>query len=313
MRQAPLLIILSFILLSSSAIAQPRKSPRQKIFLLNPDMLRISYWDDADLHPRDTTLLEVVYDLKYRIETISGTPLQMLTVLQVGDSCQKYYSMIRQLRDDVQMDVRQQIKKLPAAPGIGASHEYTDEERHIMSIAGEDRLNSEIWVDFAMGKLTERTHDYVRSNVSLDYEEPVPVFDWRFTEQADTVCGYPCFAASATFRGREWTVWYTPEIPLGTGPWKFNGLPGLVLRAQDARGDYVWECHTILQQAKPIVYYEVKRELLSRKKWERYRRQVHETPLDMLTEGGNCEIYIKSKLVTVEDNWQVPYNPIELE
>jgi GLPGLI family protein len=43
---------------------------------------------------------------------------------------------------------------------------------------------------------------------------------------------YDCSHATGKFRGREYDVWYTPDIPIPSGPFKLGGLPGLILEAQ---------------------------------------------------------------------------------
>ena len=52
---------------------------------------------------------------------------------------------------------------------------------------------------------------------------------------------YLCKNAQTYFRGRVYEVWYTEELPISLGPWKFNGLPGLILSAYDKEGVYKWE------------------------------------------------------------------------
>ena len=306
-------ILITGILSLFSASAQEKKYPVRMVALVNPSELFIGFWHDAALQPVDTMHLEAVYKLKYRMERGTGPHLEMLTVVQIGDPQVKYYSMIRQFTDDIQIAVMQQAKGLPAVPGVGVQHKYTEEERRIQSIAGTDRINSEIWMNHSNRKLIERMHDYDMDNLSIEYEEDIPKFDWSLLEQTDTICGYPCYTAKTTFRGRDWTVWYTHEIPFAAGPWKFNGLPGLILKVQDRDMDYIWECQSLVQKNDPIVYYEVESKLLSRKDWRRYLRLIHESPLSVLGHNGECEIYIKNKLVTEADNWSIPYNPIELD
>ena len=64
-------------------------------------------------------------------------------------------------------------------------------------------------------------------------KEKRPKISWKFEKETKKIGNYTCHKATAPFRGRDYTVWYTPEIPIPYGPWKLNGLPGLVLEAYD--------------------------------------------------------------------------------
>lgn len=74
------------------------------------------------------------------------------------------------------------------------------------------------------------------------YEEKMEAPQWNLLEGDTTIVGYKCNRASATFRGRTWTVWYAIDIPYGDGPWKLYGLPGLILYAKDSKGDFIFDC-----------------------------------------------------------------------
>ncbi|MGV3461466.1 MAG: GLPGLI family protein [Flavobacterium sp.] len=63
---------------------------------------------------------------------------------------------------------------------------------------------------------------------------------WKILDETKTVAGYTCNKATATYRGRDWIAWFTPEIPAPFGPWKLHGLPGLILEAADATGRYTY-------------------------------------------------------------------------
>jgi GLPGLI family protein len=85
-----------------------------------------------------------------------------------------------------------------------------------------------------------------------EYEgyEPTPDLAWTLTYDTLTVSGYLCQQATATFRGVEWHVWYTEEIPSSAGPWRLRGLPGLIVKAES-------EAHTfclagLRMEASPI-------------------------------------------------------------
>lgn len=61
---------------------------------------------------------------------------------------------------------------------------------------------------------------------------------WDVKEETREISGYSCLKAITNFRGREWEVWFAPEIPVPYGPWKLHGLPGLILEAKDSTGMY---------------------------------------------------------------------------
>ena len=63
------------------------------------------------------------------------------------------------------------------------------------------------------------------------YEEPLHEWDWEISDSTKTILGYECIEATTMFNGRKWTAWFTPEIPLDAGPWKLEGLPGLIMEA----------------------------------------------------------------------------------
>ncbi len=60
-----------------------------------------------------------------------------------------------------------------------------------------------------------------------------PTMTWSIVaDSTKEILGYECIQAETTFRGRQWKVWFCMDIPLPVGPWKFNGLPGIILQAE---------------------------------------------------------------------------------
>ena len=69
-------------------------------------------------------------------------------------------------------------------------------------------------------------------------EEQVPDFGWKVCDEWKEVLGYRVRRAECTFRGRDYVAWFAPELPVSDGPWKFCGLPGLILEVYDVRMQY---------------------------------------------------------------------------
>lgn len=59
------------------------------------------------------------------------------------------------------------------------------------------------------------------------------VWNWELHPDTKEISGFQTQKATITFRGRNYTAWFTPEIPVKFGPWKFQGLPGLILEVYD--------------------------------------------------------------------------------
>ena len=91
------------------------------------------------------------------------------------------------------------------------------------------------------------------------YEEPMTTPKWEMINGDTVIVGYHCKKAKTTFRGRTWIVWYTLDIPYRDGPWKLFDLPGLILKANDTKGDFIFNCIGIEKgNMRPIVPRKVK-------------------------------------------------------
>jgi len=80
---------------------------------------------------------------------------------------------------------------------------------------------------------------YTKERVFNNYliEEKTPEIDWKISPDTSNIAGISCQKASASFKGRNWTAWFAPDLPFQSGPWKLNGLPGLILAANDDKNE----------------------------------------------------------------------------
>ena len=63
-------------------------------------------------------------------------------------------------------------------------------------------------------------------------------FTWEVGNEHKQIMGYNCTKAKTHFRGREYTAWFTTELPFKAAPWKFHGLPGVMLEVK-SKNSYV--------------------------------------------------------------------------
>lgn len=72
-----------------------------------------------------------------------------------------------------------------------------------------------------------------RFNTNIVYKEPLPEINWQITKEEKEIEGISVTKATADFRGRKYIAWFAPQFPVPLGPWKLNGLPGLIIEAHD--------------------------------------------------------------------------------
>ncbi|WP_417430310.1 GLPGLI family protein [Halpernia sp.] len=73
--------------------------------------------------------------------------------------------------------------------------------------------------------------DFIK--LKLKYEYPNIDFKWKLINETKNILGYKCSKAKTNFGGRIWIAWYSTELPFNNGPYKFKGLPGLIMEIED--------------------------------------------------------------------------------
>jgi len=89
--------------------------------------------------------------------------------------------------------------------------------------------------------------------VGLDlfkYNMPLQVLNWQILPDTMQVSGYAAQKATTSFAGRDWVAWFAPEIPISDGPYKFNGLPGLIVQLYDTRNHYRFSLTSFVKVGK---------------------------------------------------------------
>ena len=72
------------------------------------------------------------------------------------------------------------------------------------------------------------------------YEEDRPI-SWKIFPETTKIGEYKVQKAETDFGGRKWTAWFTTDLPYQDGPYKFGGLPGLIVKVEDDKGEYSFD------------------------------------------------------------------------
>ena len=167
----------------------------------------------------DVTKLSVTYEVRYqKVEEVAKREKDLMR-LDIGEHSSQYVSIIGEFLTKHRSDIIAKRIKNPYAAYAPLHDEVfknTPNEGYMRFI------HMPGWVSCR--------------------EKMEGMFSWQLQDGDSIVCSYPCHKAVTTFRGRTWTVWYTLDLPYSDGPWKFCGLPGLVLHAYDSKGYFRFNC-----------------------------------------------------------------------
>ncbi len=163
----------------------------------------------------------------------------------------------------------------------------------------------------------ERTNNELKvyDKVFIDnygYTEPVPSFNWKISSETRIICGYNCTKATCAFRGRQWIAWFTEDIQYMDGPWKFSGLPGLILHVEDQNKEHVISAINIRMCNSDMFFYDRHYIKTTREKFNAELKDFNE----------NAQQYIAGSVAAPKNADGTParipkrrmfFNPIELE
>lgn len=106
---------------------------------------------------------------------------------------------------------------------------------NLVSFTRGDEEGMPIYTNLNSRQQVYKTHYHARKHPWI-LTEKIPEIDWEITQQQKKFGPLTAFLATGVYGGREYNVWFTPEIPIPLGPHRLNGLPGLILEAKSTDG-----------------------------------------------------------------------------
>ncbi len=106
-----------------------------------------------------------------------------------------------------------------------------------LKISIPEKKIQKIYFDFKSKKCYEVK--YIKEEFMVQDTLNLP--KWNVLEEIKNINNHQCRKATTTFKGRNYEVWFTFDYPTKFGPWKLNGLPGLIISAQDKKNEVFFE------------------------------------------------------------------------
>ncbi|MDR0961822.1 MAG: GLPGLI family protein [Mediterranea sp.] len=284
------LLFLPFFFLSCLCYAQVRIQGLNELSSL-PLIAPIDTLDNADLHVhyQFSFVKDVRFPTKYTNYSL---------ILQIGPKLSRFSDYNSFFNDS-----------------IIVSQELQGVERNKILMGMMSRRNlpysEEIFKNLSKDNYT------VFDKIILDYfyyEEAVPPMEWTITAMEDTtLMGYTCGRATCHFRGRDYTAWFAPDIAIDNGPWKFHGLPGLILQVEEANREFIYRCTAFYRPRGAAPIYKKQNDYVktTRKKWLNAKERAEKNPSKAME--GIGQVVSRGNASPTAALKERPYNPIELE
>lgn len=248
----------------------------------------------------DISNLRIIYDVNILVDTLSDKRLKDCMVTLIGN---KYYKSYGRCCWQICMNHTDRNLRRKDYP-------WMDQYDGVI-------LNMAVYRNRSTHTITHRGLFPMIDKIVYQYTEPEPQLEWILSDQSRIIEGYTCHRATCRFAGREWHVWFTSEIPVDCGLWKFSGLPGLILEAKDSRAHYHFIARIIEKHMEDIVIYKTPTKTFTRHEYMKRERIIYSAPL--LHAFGPDSYFISvhesgaREFITDQDFVDLPYNPIELE
>mgnify|MGYP000005826146 CR=1 FL=1 len=181
-------------------------------------LIFFTFYFSLSFQSQNNDYYKIIYDTKSMILKTYKKPRQAYASLYVHNDSSIYQLEIRRQLDSVKAKRKTTNKDL---------NRYFSLEKYAIEYEGN--------------KL--KYYDSFGGN-EYEYKEEV-VFNWNLKPETKIIKGYKCKKATVSYGGREWIAWYTLDLPINAGPYKFKGLPGLIIKINDTSNSYSFEVYSI--------------------------------------------------------------------
>lgn len=219
------------------------------VLLLSCAFLELS----AKKKPQDYPRAEIKVGYNYHYKFLRGEDgvieKDIPFILLANQNRSKFYCPSTEFKDSLESTPSGRAKAKQMRDAAVKAYVQSRDESDMDAVVYHSRL----YVLKDNAKSVSTTYDQAGMGEYGYYDEPFSEIDWVIDEDSTkTILDYQCIMATTDYHGRRWTVWFTPEIPVQDGPWKFCGLPGLVLDASEPSGQHYFSVTGIEASTQPI-------------------------------------------------------------
>ncbi len=185
--------------------------------------------NSCERDPKEVSLDKAKIAVIYRMQIVRDTNnmsgrFSDNFVLHIGDSISCFQSLGL-------IEFRKNMKRATEGKNNLTNEEHLKILQSLPPASNRTGSFFRVYKNYPKGKIT--TRDRVFSDPYV-YSEELNLFKWEITGHTNEYKGFRTLHAKTQYAGREWNAWFAPDIPFSEGPYKFHGLPGLIVQLGDS-------------------------------------------------------------------------------
>ncbi|OEY72946.1 GLPGLI family protein [Salegentibacter salarius] len=185
----------------------------------------------GNLQAQDQYSYKATYQLEFQEDSTDENSIKSETgVLYLSEEQSRYSSLGKAVKDSLENMTN------PVNMRMDEYNQMTDFKYTIY----KDYQDNELI-------LAEKVFQY-----ELKYKQDLKQIDWEIQPENKEILGFSVQKATGNFAGRNYIAWFAPELPFSDGPYKFSGLPGLILEISDLKNHYHFSLTAFEELANPV-------------------------------------------------------------
>jgi len=237
------------------------------------------------------------YDFNYKPNPSKDSVIIEKTILDIKDGKLSIFRTEQERRSD----------SLKALNGFGLGNKMRFEDQFYII---KDLSDSKVLRSF---KTIFSEIFFVKINEKLN---------WIILSEKSKIGTFEVQKAKVKYGGRDWTAWFTTEIPIQEGPYVFNGLPGLIIKISDDNKNFEFYL-TQINNLNGDIYYRAKGTTITWEQFQKLSLDYYSDPLARIKamgvpikvddgKGNAITPNLKKKTDQMKKSIQDNNNPIEL-
>lgn len=241
---------------------------------------------------------KATYQLAYQEDSTDENSIQSeIGVLYLGEGYSRYSSLGKAVKDSLEN------MSNPVFMRMDEYQEMTNFKYKIFKNYEENELI-----------LAEKVFEY-----KMKYNQDLNTIDWEIQPENKEILGFSVQKATGSFAGRNYVAWFAPELPFLDGPYKFNGLPGLIMEVSDLEDHYHFSLTSFQELADPVdkLLNLDDYKAVSQKELDQFRDDYDRDPIGTMQKAGvrfgwSKEDEAKTRK-ELSEKYKRQNNPIELQ